>query len=92
MLDEKGLTFIDFYADWCQPCMIMSPIIDELSEKYKDKIKIIKINVDNDEKTAKQYNVMSLPNFVLLKDGELLEQCVGTLSTEFIEQIFEKYI
>ncbi len=77
----EGLYLIDFYADWCGPCKMMSPILEQLKD-----INIIKINVDENEELAKKYKVMSIPNMFLLKDGKVEKQLIGFHSKEDLEQ------
>lgn len=68
---------IDFYADWCAPCRIMAPAVAKLAEKYNGKIKIGKVNADNDPELAARFGVMGIPNFVFIKDGKAVDQAVG---------------
>jgi len=88
---KKGLVFIDFFAEWCMPCLMMAPVIDELSEKIGNKIKFGKVNVGDNEALAKKFNVSSIPNFVLLKEGKPVEQFVGAISGEELEKRLEKF-
>jgi thioredoxin 1 len=67
---KEGLVFIDFFAEWCMPCLMMAPIVEEVSEKFSGKIKFAKVNVGENESLARKFNVNSIPNFVLLKDGK----------------------
>lgn len=89
---KKGLVFIDFFADWCMPCLMMAPIVDEMSRKFKGKIKFGKVNVGENELLAKKFNVNSIPNFVLLKDGKLIEQFIGAMSPEELENKLGKFV
>jgi thioredoxin 1 len=68
---------IDFYADWCAPCRIMAPAVAKLAEKYNGKIKIGKVNADNDPELAARFGVMGIPNFVFIKNGKAVDQAVG---------------
>ena len=68
---------IDFYADWCGPCKMMSPIIDEIAEEKVDNIKVGKINVDENQELAMKYGVMSIPTIILIKDGKVEKTFVG---------------
>ncbi len=68
---------IDFYADWCGPCRMMSPIIDEIAEKISDKVKVGKINVDENQDLAMKYEVMSIPTIVIIEDGKVKNKFVG---------------
>ena len=83
---KQGLVLIDFFADWCMPCMMMSPIIDDLSEKFKGKIKFGKVDVGENKEIAQKFNVNSIPNFTLLRDGEIVEQFIGAVSSEELEE------
>jgi len=89
---DNILVVIDFYADWCAPCKLMSPIVDSLSRKFKNKIKFVKINVEKEESIAKKYNVMSLPTFLLLDDGVELERFSGSISKESFNDILIRYL
>lgn len=88
---KKGLVFIDFFAEWCMPCLMMAPILDELNEKLKEKVKFGKINVGDNETLSRKFNVSSIPNFVLFKDGKPIEQFVGAMSGEELESKLEKF-
>jgi len=82
--DKKVL--IDFYADWCGPCKMMSPIIDEIAEEMSDTVKVGKVNVDENQDLAMEYGVMSIPTIVLLKNGEVQKAFVGVTDKEEIKQ------
>lgn len=75
----KGVELIDFWAVWCGPCKVMEPILDELEADYKDKITITKLNVDDEANQAmvQKYNVMSIPTYLFVKDGEVKDQVIG---------------
>ncbi len=88
---KSGLVFIDFFAEWCMPCVMMTPVIDEVSEKFKNKIKFGKVNVGENESLARKFNVSSIPNFVLLKDGKMIEQFVGAMEQEELEERLRKF-
>ena len=87
---KKGLVFIDFFAEWCMPCVMMAPVIDEVSKKFK-RIKFGKVNISDNESLSKKFNVSSIPNFVLLKDGKMIEQFVGAMSAEELEFKLKKF-
>lgn len=83
---KEGVVLIDFFAEWCMPCLMMAPVIDDLSEKFKGKIKFGKVNVADNEEIAKRFNVSSIPNFTLFKDGKVVEQFIGSISGEEFEE------
>ncbi|MBI4008754.1 thioredoxin [Candidatus Roizmanbacteria bacterium] len=87
VLEHKGIVFIDFYADWCAPCRVTSPIIEELSNEFKE-IKFIKIDVDQNPEIAQQYSIFSIPTFMIFKEGKLVSQFVGAMGKEgFLHEI-----
>ena len=88
---KKGIVFIDFFADWCMPCVMMSPILEELSEYFKGKIKFGKINVDENRDLAQKFNILSIPNFILFKDGKKAEQFIGAMPVENFSEKLKKF-
>ncbi|MBQ9027752.1 MAG: thioredoxin [Lachnospiraceae bacterium] len=82
--------FVDFYADWCGPCKMMSPVIDKLAEEYDGKIKVGKVNVDENGDLAVKYGIMSIPNMVFFKNGEVADRVVGAIPKPAMKEKFEK--
>tara|TARA_B100001778_G_scaffold327833_1_gene326484 strand:+ start:177 stop:497 length:321 start_codon:yes stop_codon:yes gene_type:complete len=78
---SKGTVLIDFYADWCAPCKRMMPKVMEAAEHLKGKITVAKINIDESKELAAKFGVRSIPTFVLIKDGKVVNQSVGSKST-----------
>lgn len=89
---KDGIVLIDFFADWCMPCMMITPIVEEMSEKFKGKIKVGKVNIEDNSALAQKYNVSSIPNFVLIKDGKVVEQFIGGMSEEDLEEKLNGYL
>ena len=77
VIKSKGIVIVDFYADWCGPCKMMSPIIDEISEENIENLKVGKVNVDDNQELAIKYNVMSIPTILIFKDGKVTKTFVG---------------
>jgi len=77
---------VDFYAVWCGPCQMQKPIIDELAEKYKEKIKIGVLDVDQAQTTASQYQVSSIPTLIIFKDGQEVERLMGLQSMPILKE------
>jgi len=75
---------IDFYADWCGPCKIMSPIFEELAEEYKEKITLKKIDVEAHGDMAAKYGIMSIPTFVILKEGKEVDRKIGAMPKDIV--------
>lgn len=74
-----GLTVVDFWADWCGPCRMIAPILDQLSVEYAGKVKVTKLDVDNNQATSTKFNVRSIPTLLFFKDGQLVDQVVGAV-------------
>jgi thioredoxin 1 len=82
---------VDFWAPWCGPCQMMGPIVEELANEYEGKgVKIGKLNVDESQATAGKYQVMSIPTFLMIKGGEVVDQMVGGVTKEKIIEMLEK--
>ena len=86
ILKSEKTVLIDFYADWCGPCKMMSPVIDEIAEEMKENVKVGKVNVDENQDLAMEYGVMSIPTIVVLKNGEVQKTFVGVTDKEEIKQ------
>ena len=76
VLNSKNTVLVDFYADWCGPCKMLSPVIDQIAEENQD-IKVVKVNVDNAQDLAMKYQVMSIPTLVVIKEGKEINRSVG---------------
>jgi len=83
---------VDFWAEWCVPCKMVHPILDEIASEYEGKIKIAKVNVDQEGDIAGQYNIISIPTLLLFKDGTVVNQQVGAGPRQTIESFFKDYI
>lgn len=75
---------IDFYADWCGPCKMMSPIVNQMADKYDGKVKIGKVNVDQNPELAGRFGIMSIPSFLFIKDGKVVNSSVGGMSPDML--------
>lgn len=88
VLQAKGLVMVDFWAVWCGPCRIVSPIVDELAREYEGKVKIVKLNTDENPEVAGRYQIMGIPTLMFFKDGKVVDKLVGALSkTQYKEKI-----
>ena len=88
---KKDLALVDFSADWCMPCLMMVPIVDNLSEKFKGKIEFGKVNIEDNQKLAQEFDIVSIPNFILFKDGKQIEQFIGSMPFEDFEKRLKKF-
>lgn len=89
ILKSKTPILVDFYADWCTPCKMMSPIIEEVSNEFKGKITVLKINIDECPDIAQKYSVMSIPTIILFKNGEATKTSVGVTSKEKLVEMVQ---
>ena len=80
---------VDFYADWCGPCKMMGPVVEELASEMGDSVKIGKVNVDDEEELAQKYGIMSIPCFIVFKNGEAVNQKVGACTKEALKALFD---
>lgn len=87
-LTKEGLVLVDFYADWCGPCQMLTPILEELAKKNKE-LKIVKINVDEFQQLAIQNKVLSIPAIKIYRDGKLVNQTVGYQELEDLETLIK---
>jgi len=87
VLKEEKTVLVDFFATWCGPCKMLAPILSQIAEEYKDKVKIGKINVDEQGELALKYGISSIPTLILFKNGKVIKTSIGFKSKEEIEQM-----
>lgn len=92
VLDSGKVTVVDLWAEWCGPCRMMSPIIEELSAEYEGKAVIGKLNVDDNQNVPMNYGVRGIPTFLIFKGGELKEKVVGTLTKQALKDKIESLL
>lgn len=92
VLDSNLPVLVDFWANWCGPCKMIAPIIEELAKEYAGKVKIGKLDVDNNPKTASHYGIMSIPTLIFFKNGTVMEQLVGVLSKAELKNKIDEHI
>ncbi len=88
--DSDIPVFVDFWAEWCGPCRMVSPVVDELASEYGDKVRFAKVNVDNANELASKYNVFSIPTLIVFNKGEIVGQQVGAASKESYQRMIDK--
>ena len=92
VLKNDSVTVVDFWAPWCGPCRKMGPVLDEIAGEFEGKIRVAKINTDENLKTAKEYQISGLPSIVIFKNGEAKETLVGLMPKSAIVSNIEKYL
>jgi thioredoxin 1 len=83
---------VDFWADWCMPCRIMAPVMDELAQAYAGKARFGKVNVDENQPISSRYGIMSIPHFLIFKNGTRVEKIVGAVGRGPLEAALKKYL
>ena len=89
---NKGLALVDFWAEWCGPCKVQDPILDEVAVEMKGKVLVAKVNVDDNRTLASKYNIMSIPTMILFRDGKKVHHFSGVQSKEKITRTIFKYV
>ncbi len=89
---KEGTVLIDFYADWCMPCVMMGPIVQDIAEKFSGKLKVGKVNVEDGQEIAQKFGVSSIPNFVVFKNGKSVGNFVGAMSEEDFSERLKKFL
>ena len=92
VLNSDKPVFVDFWAEWCGPCRMVSPIVEELSKEYEGKVNFVKVNVDQNRDLASKYNIFSIPTLAIFRNGEVVAQAAGASSKESIRNYIDKNI
>ena len=89
---KKGLVLIDFFAEWCMPCLMMAPVLEGLSERFKGEIKIGKVNIEDNQLLSEKFSISSIPCMILFKNRKEIERFVGAMSDDELERKLKKYL
>ncbi|ATO55877.1 thioredoxin [Loigolactobacillus coryniformis] len=88
---DKGVVLTDFWATWCGPCRMQSPVVEQLAEDYDGEVKFTKMDVDANPATAQSFGIMSIPTLLVKKDGEVVETLVGYHTKDQLDQVLKQY-
>ncbi|MDE3839839.1 thioredoxin [Bacillus methanolicus] len=88
---SSGLVLADFWAPWCGPCKMIAPVLEELDQEMGDKVKIVKLDVDDNQETAAKFGVMSIPTLILFKDGEVVDKVIGFQPKEALAEVINRH-
>ncbi|MCW5196892.1 thioredoxin TrxA [Buchnera aphidicola (Pemphigus obesinymphae)] len=92
ILQEKKFILVDFWAEWCNPCKMLAPILEEIAVEYQDQLIVAKINIDENPDTAPKYSIRGIPALLLFKNGKLIKTKIGALSKIQLQTFLNKYL
>jgi thioredoxin 1 len=92
VLKHSQPVLVDFWAPWCGPCRLVGPVVEELAEEYAGKVKVVKLNTDENMNTASAYGIMSIPTLGLFKDGKLVDWMVGAAPKKTLKTLIDKHV
>lgn len=92
VLKSDKPVMVDFWADWCMPCKMLAPTVDKVAKDYKDRLKVCKVNVDENQEVSAAMGIRSIPTLIFFKNGEVVEQVIGVVSEAQLKKIIEKVI
>ena len=92
IIDKNPIVVVDFWAEWCGPCRAMNPIIEELSLIYENKIVFAKLNVDKNPISPSKYGISSIPTFLIIKNGQVMNSIIGAITQELFEEKLNEYL
>ena len=89
VLDNSKAVLLDFWAEWCGPCKMIAPLLDEVADKYEEQLDVVKLNVDENPNTAQKYGIRSIPTLILFKDGAVQAQIMGAMPKSQLEEFLD---
>ena len=92
VLDSELPVLVDFWAPWCGPCRMVAPVVDEIAQQYEGKVKVVKLNTDENPNTASQYGIRSIPTLMIFKGGQRVDMVVGAVPKTTLASTLEKYL
>ncbi len=92
VLQSKVPVIVDFWAEWCAPCRVIAPLLDKIAEEYQGRLKVVKVNADEQNELAFEYGIQSLPTLLLFKSGGVVNQHIGAAPRHVLERLFKDHL
>jgi thioredoxin 1 len=92
VLESDQAVLADFWAVWCMPCRMMEPVVEKLAQAYDGKLKVVKVNVDEEADLAAQFSIQSIPSFLVFHKGQMVNQVIGAVPQRTLEQVIKDYV
>jgi thioredoxin 1 len=90
--DNQGLSMVDFWAAWCGPCRLIAPSVEQLADEYAGQVKVGKLDVDQNQRTAAQFNVRSIPTVLFFKGGQVVDQVIGAVPKQALDRKIQEHL
>lgn len=92
ILSDNKLVFVDFFASWCGPCKMFAPVVEQISQKYDDRLTVLKVDIDENSEIAEKYSIQSVPTSILFKGGDAVERVSGMIPASQCSSLIEKHL
>jgi thioredoxin 1 len=90
--DNNGLSMVDFWAEWCGPCRLIAPFVEQIADEYSGRVTVGKLDVDSNQRTAAQFNVRSIPTILFFKDGKVVDQVIGAVPKQALDRKIQEHL